>query len=205
MHRPSRPAIINLMDEKSHVDRPITLTDPRTIRAVAHPARLTILEALQGGREMTATECASLTGLSPNATNYHLKALARYGLVGEAPPRSDARERPWRALGRGLDIRSDLKAGKDLADRTIMMTFWDRDRAVIDEFLARQEEEPPSWRDVVLSNGDYWITADEAHQIAEAVEQVLEPYRARGRAERPDGSRRVRIAYLVVPRRDPNP
>lgn len=187
------------------MDHRITLTDPRAIRAVAHPARLAILEALQGGREMTATECASLTGLSPNATNYHLKALARYGLVGEAPPRKDARERPWRALGRALDIRSDLKAGKGLADRTILMTFWDRDRAVIEEFLARQDEELPSWRDMVLSNGDYWITADEAHLIVEGIDRLLEPYRARDRVRRPEGSRRVRVAYLVVPRRDPKP
>ncbi|WP_232075867.1 ArsR/SmtB family transcription factor [Phytohabitans suffuscus] len=38
-----------------------------------------------------------MAGLSPSATSYHLRALARYGLVEQAPSRGDGRERVWRA------------------------------------------------------------------------------------------------------------
>jgi len=42
----------------------VVLTDPRAIRALAHPARLAIIEALGPGEELTATELAAVTGLA---------------------------------------------------------------------------------------------------------------------------------------------
>ena len=75
----------------------VHLRDPRDIRALAHPARMAIINALASGDELTATECAELTGLSPSATAYHLKFLERYNFVEPGPARSDGRERPWRA------------------------------------------------------------------------------------------------------------
>jgi len=66
------------------------------MRAMAHPARLALLEHLRNGGPTTATECAGVVGLSPSATSYHLRALARAGLVEAAPGRGDGRERLWR-------------------------------------------------------------------------------------------------------------
>src|SRR5580700_6759038 len=79
---------------------PYRFEDPRSIRALAHPARMAIIDALAAGDELTATQCAELTGLSPSATAYHLKFLERYGFAETAPARHDGRERPWRATGR---------------------------------------------------------------------------------------------------------
>src|ERR1700742_1003413 len=39
---------------------PTTITDPRAITALAHPARLAVLEELRVRDELTATECAQL-------------------------------------------------------------------------------------------------------------------------------------------------
>jgi len=61
------------------------LQDPRDIRALAHPARMAIIDALASGDELTATECAELTRLSPSATAYHLKFLERYDFAEPAP------------------------------------------------------------------------------------------------------------------------
>ncbi len=186
----------------SDSQRSSRFTDPRAIRAVAHPARLALLEALQGGREMTATECSFVTGLSPSATSYHLKALARYGLVEAAPGRQDARERPWRAIGREIDIRSESNQTTGIVNQTLMRTFWERDLVVIEEFLAHERDDPTQWNDAVLSNGDYWLTPEEAFAVSRRLEHVLEVFRERGRNGSPAGSRRVRVAYLVVPRHD---
>jgi DNA-binding transcriptional ArsR family regulator len=81
--------------------------NPRSIRALAHPARLAIIDALAAGEELTATQCAELTGLSPSATAYHLKLLERYGFAETAPPRPDRRERPWRATRRQIQVDLD--------------------------------------------------------------------------------------------------
>ena len=91
--------------EPENRDR-VVLTDPRAIRALAHPARLAIIEALGPGEELTATELAAVTGLSPSATSYHLKALAKWGILEAGQARADGRDRPWKATGRSVEWSS---------------------------------------------------------------------------------------------------
>src|SRR4029078_10155050 len=83
----------------SFATRSATLRDPRAMRALAHPARLAILERLSTDGPATATECAEVTGQSPSACSYHLRALAKWGLVAESDGR-DRRERRWASQGR---------------------------------------------------------------------------------------------------------
>jgi DNA-binding transcriptional ArsR family regulator len=183
-------------------DGRIVLSDPRAIRALAHPARLAILEALLPGEELTATEAASVTGLSPSATSYHLKALERWGIVEAGRPRADGRDRPWKAAGRSIEVSSDAPRTV-LAETAVLGVFLDRNRALAAEFLEHQGEEPAQWRDTMeLANSDYWLTSGELAEISAALRRVLEPYEQRRRGSRPDGSRRVRIARLIVPRAD---
>jgi DNA-binding transcriptional ArsR family regulator len=181
----------------------IVLSDPRAIRALAHPARLAIIEALFQGDELTATECASLTGLSPSATSYHLKALERWGIVEAGQARADGRDRPWKARGRSIEVTSDVPQQTMLAEAAMMETFLDRNRAMVTEFLSHQDNEPVEWRNAVeLATGDYWLTAEELAEVSRALRDVLEPYEHRRRDSRRAGSRRVRVARLIVPHAD---
>src|SRR4051795_13368231 len=87
----------------------VRISDPTMMRALAHPARIEIVEHLgSSGAVVTATECAGLVGLSPSATSYHLRELAKYGLVEQAPSRGDARERVWRSTNSGFSVDGDL-------------------------------------------------------------------------------------------------
>src|SRR5215471_13180910 len=113
----------------------IVLSDPRAIRALAHPARLAIIEALFSGDELTATECAALTGLSPSATSYHLKALARWGIVEAGQARADGRDRPWKAKGRSIEWSSSMPGNTAPAEIAILGMFLDRNRAIATEYL----------------------------------------------------------------------
>jgi DNA-binding transcriptional ArsR family regulator len=186
-------------------DGRIVLSDPRAIRALAHPARLAIIEALLAGDELTATECASLTGLSPSATSYHLKALQRWGIVEAGQPRVDGRDRPWKATGHSITVSSDAPRTV-LAETAVLEVFLDRNRALATDFLEHQADEPAQWRDTMeLGNSDYWLTPGELAEVSAALRRVLEPYEQRRRGSRPDGSRRVRIARLIVPRADSPP
>jgi AcrR family transcriptional regulator/DNA-binding transcriptional ArsR family regulator len=76
-------------------------TDPRTARALAHPARVAILNRLIAHGPATATDCAEVAGLSPSACSYHLRTLARYGFVQLASPGHDGRERVWQVEAPG--------------------------------------------------------------------------------------------------------
>jgi DNA-binding transcriptional ArsR family regulator len=179
------------------------LQDPRDIRALAHPARMAIIDALASGDELTATECAELTGLSPSATAYHLKLLERYNFAEPAAARNDGRERPWRASARrtAIDLDTSTPAGA-AATAAVGAAFIDRTRALAEAFVAAEHEEPKEWQDVAfLANADLWLTADETRTVTAALAAVLGPYRNRTLADRPDSSRRVRIMSLVFPHR----
>jgi DNA-binding transcriptional ArsR family regulator len=178
---------------------PYRFENPRTIRALAHPARLAIIDALATGEELTATQCAELTGLSPSATAYHLKLLERYGFAETAPPRPDRRERPWRATGRPtvVDLDTSTPAGASAA-AAVAAAYIDATRAIAVEFTEAGPDEPEEWRNAVLKNADLWLTAEEFQQVAEELGALLERYRGRAR---PAGSRRVRVMNVVVPHR----
>jgi len=179
----------------------VVLSDPRAIRALAHPARLAIIEALAPREELTATELATVTGLSPSATSYHLKALAKWGIVEAGEARADGRDRPWKATGHTVEVSSVVPGSTAVAEIAIMSTFLDRNRALATEFLENQASEPPEWRDAAeLASHDYWLTAEELRKAVRAIRDILEPYEQRQRAARPPNSRRVRIARLVIPR-----
>jgi DNA-binding transcriptional ArsR family regulator len=179
----------------------IVLSDPRAIRALAHPARLAIIETLGPGEELTATELAAVTGLSPSATSYHLKVLAKWGIVEAGEARADGRDRPWKATGRSVTITPQVPGSTAVAEIAIMNTFLDRNRAIATEFLEHQASEPPEWRDAAeLASHDYWLTAAELAKAVQGIRDVLAPYEQRRRDARPEGSRRVRIARISVPR-----
>ncbi len=188
---------------------PVRFDDPRSIRALAHPGRLAIINALATGEELTATECAELTGLSPSATAYHLNLLERYGFAEPAPQRSDRRERPWRTTARRLqvDLDSSTPAGASAAS-AVVAAYFDTTRALGVEFTAGEHTEPEEWRNAVLSNVDLWLTAQDAQRLSQELAAVIEAHRRRTlRGERPAGSRRVRVMNVIVPhpRTDPRP
>jgi DNA-binding transcriptional ArsR family regulator len=180
----------------------LRLQDARDIRALAHPARMVIIDALASGDELTATECAALTGLSPSATAYHLKFLERYHFAEPAPARSDGREKPWRATsGTRVDLEPSTPAGAAAAS-AVAGAYFDRSGAIAEAFMETVHEEPREWQEVpALNSADLWLTSEETRKVTEALSAVLAPYRGRLRADRPEGSRRVRVMNLVVPYR----
>jgi DNA-binding transcriptional ArsR family regulator len=179
----------------------LRVNNPRSIRALAHPARLAIINALATGDELTATQCAELTELSPSATAYHLKLLERYGFAEPASPRADRRERPWRATGRRstVDLDSSTPAGASAAS-VVAAAYIDTTRAAALEFTAGEYAEPEEWRNAALSNADLWLTVEEVERVSHELEAVLEPFRGRAlHGERSAGSRLVRVMNVVVP------
>jgi DNA-binding transcriptional ArsR family regulator len=181
---------------------PLRVDDPRGIRAWAHPARLAILDALSTGDELTATECAEVTGLSASATAYHLNLLERYGIVEPAPARPDRRERPWRMTQRRITVDLDASTpAAAAATSAVTAAYIDSTRAVGMEFLEGAHAEPEDWRDAASMNtADLWLTVQETQQVVRELGAVLDPYRGRTlRGEKPAGSRRVRVLNVVVP------
>jgi DNA-binding transcriptional ArsR family regulator len=178
-----------------------TIRDPQVMRAMAHPARLAIMEYLTDGAVATATECAEVCGLSPSATSYHLRALARAGLVEEAPSRGDGRDRVWRAAHSSLRIDPQTDSPESLtAARELMNLVLARDDEKVAQWMDSAESEPKEWYDAAgLTRQQVFLTAAELTELFKTVEKLLEPY---GRIERPhppEGARKVGVLFRAIP------
>src|SRR3978361_62761 len=79
--------------------KPERVHDPRVLRAIAHPVRNRILDELGATGPMRAADIAQALGIPANQASFHLRQLAKYGLVVEAPEEArDGRDRVWKVV-----------------------------------------------------------------------------------------------------------
>ena len=72
------------------------LDNAKALRAYAHPVRMKLILALRTRGPLTATQAGRLLGESSGTCSFHLRQLAKYGLVEETGG-GTGREKPWRA------------------------------------------------------------------------------------------------------------
>lgn len=83
--------------ETSREGRPARLNpDARSLRGLAHPTRLEILDILRFEGPATATSLAKRLGLRTGSTSWHLLKLAEAGFIEEMPDHGTRQQRWWR-------------------------------------------------------------------------------------------------------------
>ncbi len=92
------------------------IADAQTLRALAHPARLALIDALVVHGSLTATEASELIGESPSNYSFHLRQLGRFGLI-EPAPSTDARNRRWQVVAGGIGVDGDGLADAGFRER----------------------------------------------------------------------------------------
>jgi DNA-binding transcriptional ArsR family regulator len=184
----------------AHRDDEVVLSDPRALRALAHPARLMVVDDLYQGTERTASELAELTGLTPSAMSYHLRALERWGIVVRAESRDDARERPWRAAGRGLTVSGSQPGSAAAAEMIVGQSLHSLGEA-LRRWVGAEERETPGWRRVgTMSHSYLWLDEAEATVFKAELDALFEKHLAgRNAANHPPGTRRILTVTAVVP------
>ncbi|NUP49988.1 MAG: helix-turn-helix transcriptional regulator [Catenulispora sp.] len=190
----------------AHEDRfgDLVITDPRMMRALAHPARLTILDILRREGPASATELAPRLGVTPSAAGWHLRHLARFGLIRDGAPHSDARARRWETAVRGFRVAVPADPA-DVEGRTAALTL-------LRGLMVNSQAAPARWlHDVEPTLDTGWsrasgfadtrlfVTAAELETILDAVEELIAPYVARAAADQPPDSRGVRFLRYALP------
>jgi DNA-binding transcriptional ArsR family regulator len=184
------------------VDGPVVLSDPRAIKALAHPARLAVIDEFFAGRRLTATECAEIAGLSASAMSYHLRALEKWGIIRRSETTGDGRERPWEAAGDRLAIDSAEPRASAAGEAVLVARVLDRQRTETLDWFSEQNEETSGWYDSLsISSGEYWLTHEEAKRLSEQLTALMGTFELHKSDARPADSRRVRVTYTVVPTR----
>ena len=83
-------------------EQPRAVHDPQVLRAIAHPVRNRILTELDAQGSMRAADIARELDIPANQASFHLRQLAKYGLVEEDPAAArDKRDRVWKAVHPG--------------------------------------------------------------------------------------------------------
>ena len=141
-------------------------------------------------------------GLSPSATSYHLRALARAGLVEAAPGRGDGRERLWRVTGGRYEVTgvADLAPEGREALRALMESLLAWDDVRVRRYLSQLDAEPPEWQDAALfMDSTLQVTAEELSQAQPGRVRTARAATARTAAGPAPGTRPVSLTIRALP------
>jgi predicted ArsR family transcriptional regulator len=182
--------------------QPQPVSDPRVLRAIAHPVRIRILDELSASGPFRAADIAGRLDVPANQASFHLRQLAKYGLVVEAPEEArDGRDRVWRATSEA-GLRVDLEQlGQVEGGQAAVAVFrkqWTGtahdavDRA---QHATRQKDAM-----VMVSDSALRLTKAEAKKFAEELNDLVEKWRTREREETA-GTKTYQVLQIVQPAR----
>ncbi len=136
-----------------------------------HPVRLALLDLLAELGSVTSAQAAERLGHSSGLCSFHLRQLARHGLIEEAP-HDGGRARPWRLR-------------------------WNTPRPAAEPATPPRTPEPDahparSFSEVLR------LTPDETAELADEMRELIAAYRDRG-GRRRTGAVPVAAAFWLVP------
>jgi predicted ArsR family transcriptional regulator len=176
------------------------IEDPRILRAIAHPMRNRILGELSAAGHLRAADVAAVLGIPANQASFHLRQLAKYGLVELAPELArDGRDRVWRPVHEhGLNLAVNAME-KGPGGREAVAVWRRQAAAVAKEAIDRAYARRKS-RDVHVMISDDWIrlTHAEAKELAADLIALQERWQDRTQAAEDDGQARRTYHVLKV-------
>jgi DNA-binding transcriptional ArsR family regulator len=178
------------------------ITEPQALEALAHPVRLELIDYLMSEGPATASTCARAVGDTPSNCSYHLRVLAKVGLVDEVAS-EDGRERPWRALITGFDADVDAEGRITPQGAELVAVSLQRDQRMVRDHLARRDRLPKRWRSAdVYSTYTLRLSPQELTDLEAKLDALIRPYIAATRDDAPRGSAVVHLGLQAFPKED---
>lgn len=172
--------------------------DPGVLRAIAHPLRNRILTELTATGPMRAADIARELGIPANQASFHLRQLARYGLVEEDREAArDRRDRVWRPTSEtGLHLDLPLieeQPGGQAASTVFRRNAAAWGRVIIDH--AFEGERVPGTKRWVGEKA-LRLTKEEVNELSEELDAVARRWTERTRGQ--EGERRTYLLYSIL-------
>jgi len=198
------PATPHNETESHHELREVN--DPKTLRALTHPVRLALLEALALEGPLTATAAGELIGESPTTCSFHFRQLAKYGFVEEADT-GPGRLRPWKIINVGMrfsDVTEDQETS--VAAKSLERMVFDRAMSRLASYLTTKASFPKVWQEASQNvETILWVTPEELEQVTREVLVIFNRYldRIADPSARTEGSLPVEVLMFTYPVRLP--
>jgi predicted ArsR family transcriptional regulator len=188
--------------DEEHARSVSRLGDARALRAYAHPVRMALIGLLRSEGPKTATQAAELLGESSGTCSFHLRQLAKYGLVEEAEG-GTGRDKPWRAVAQRTRFPSssddpEIAAAGDQVNAVFAQQYFAR----LMRWLNNTQDEQAPWRQAaVFGDRILYVTADELSELRARIDVLLDQYLDRlvNPELRPEGARRVTYLQSAFP------
>ena len=180
------------------------LPDPTALKALAHPLRLQLLDALVVHGRATASQLADDLGETSGATSYHLRQLHRHGFIEELPGLGRTRERWWRLINGGWTLPPSLVRAPGptgTAADAVLSTLLEVSHQRALRFFRTLARWPLPWqRAAGRQQAHLDLDAQQLRSLSLEIEAVVDRYRSL-----PAGSqtRRVRVELIAYPLGEP--
>jgi DNA-binding transcriptional ArsR family regulator len=148
----------------------------------------------------TASRLARELGESSGSTSYHLRALARTGLIEEEPRRGRGRERWWRRRAPLLYIPTE---SEDAEGRAAEAKIWSlmtaRDERALEGFVAAEATLDREWRAAAfIGSWNLYLTPEEADRLGRQILGLVDEI-WRAADDHPEGARRCLVSFRALP------
>lgn len=185
----------------AHVGRDL---DMESLKALSHPLRVQLVDALSVYGPATASGLAERLGESSGATSYHLRQLEKHGFVREQEGRGTGRERWWERVPGWIDIGSpdaDRSPSGRSAAQLIYREFRIAQQRLLEEFIDHGAATlSPEWMDtssVMSANAN--LTLPQMREFVSAVTELVERLVVPYRGQIAPGARPVHIEFNAFP------
>ncbi|MGK4583401.1 helix-turn-helix domain-containing protein [Kitasatospora sp. HPMI-4] len=180
--------------------------DARSLRGLAHPLRMHILEALRLDGPATSARLAERLGESTGTISWHLRHLAEHGFIEEELGRGTRRERWWRAQ-RAQNVLNTADFRHDPALRGTA--------AVYVQEILRQQFQHASEASAIEWTGDWlgvgsvsdWntlrLTPDQLSALLRELFEVIERHTPAPDSEPGPDARPIVLQLQALPRKEP--
>lgn len=191
------------MDSAHPSDRTV---DVNALKALTHPLRIQLLNALSQFGPQTASTLAARLGESSGSTSYHLRQLAKHELVREVEGKGSARERWWERPPGALNLYSSEMAqdpGAREVAAIVNREFGHSRAALLEDYMERGPHVlPEEWMEAsVISTLNARLTVEQLAELSDELMRVsrelFEKYRPEAN-ENPD-AKAVQIHLNTFP------
>ncbi len=192
-------------DRRVAREGPRDLRDPRAMRALAHPLRMSLLSELRIRGPQSVGMLGELLDEAPGSVSYHVGKLAEFGFVEEAPELArDRRERWWRAVhaSTSWSVSEDREdPERQLASGALRRFVAQRLLGTYEAYLDIEPTIEPEW--VRLSTtGDAFLhlNLDQMEELQTELDALFERWEAKAAPGEQDDTKTVILTYQLFRR-----
>jgi DNA-binding transcriptional ArsR family regulator len=180
------------------------VVDLDSLKALAHPLRVRIIDTLSTHGSFTASGLAERLGESSGAMSYHLRQLEKHEFIREVSGKGTSRERWWEIIPGGIELSNRevlASAAGRQATRLVVREFSILKENALADFLDRGTETlPEEWtQSTVIGSAHVFVTHEQLKEFNERIFGLIGEFSKKHRGTQLPGTRPVEIHFNSFP------